>query len=153
MKMMFGRIFKSYFCCLIVVWNFSFRYICLDEVHFQCYNIVANKNCTYIKYASYEINIGIVDSGIANVDEIWLRKKKHRIFFVLYLDLSYVNEALSQLRICRPPPSLLISLLWMMGSVLYSTMGKIIKKFFNSYFSSYCEKFIENWRFIEQKWP
>ena len=50
-----------------------------------------------------------------------------------------------------PPPSLSISLLWMMGSVLYS-MGKIIKQFSDFYFSSYCEKCIENWRFLEQKW-
>ena len=42
-----------------------------------------------------------------------------------------------------PPPSLLISLLWLMGSVLCS-MGKIIKKFSDFYFSSYREKFIEN---------
>ena len=60
-------------------------------------------------------------------------------------------NALSQLRICRPPPSILISLLWMMGSVLNS-MGRIIKKFSYIYFSSYREKFIENWRFLEQKW-
>jgi len=26
------------------------------------------------------------------------------------------------------------------------------KKFSDFYFSSYCEKFIENWRFLEQKW-
>ena len=48
--------------------------------------------------------------------------------------------AVSQLQTCiPPPPSPLISLLWMMGSVLFS-MGKIIKKFFNFYFSSYREK-------------
>ena len=41
------------------------------------------------------------------------------------------------------PPSLLISVLWMMGSVVYS-MGNIIKQFSDFYFSSYCEKFIEN---------
>ena len=41
-----------------------------------------------------------------------------------------------------PPSSLLISLLGMMGSVLYS-MGKIMKKFYDSYILSYREKFIE----------
>ena len=38
-----------------------------------------------------------------------------------------------------PPPSLLISLLWMMGSVLYS-VGKIKNKFSELYFSSYHQK-------------
>ena len=38
-----------------------------------------------------------------------------------------------------PPPSLLISLLWMMESVLYS-MGEIMKKFSDLYFSSYHRK-------------
>ena len=42
------------------------------------------------------------------------------------------------------PPPLLISLLWMMRSVLYS-MGKIMKKLSDFYFSNYREKFIENW--------
>ena len=31
-------------------------------------------------------------------------------------------------------------------------MVKILKKFSDFYFSSYCEKFIENWRFLERKW-
>ena len=46
---------------------------------------------------------------------------------------NLTKPALSQLKICRPPPSLVISLLWMMGSVLYS-MGKIIKKFSGFFF-------------------
>ena len=49
----------------------------------------------------------------------------------------------SQLRICRPSPSVLIRFSWMMGSVLYS-MGKIMKKFSDFYFSSYGWKLVEN---------
>ena len=41
--------------------------------------------------------------------------------------------------------------LWTVRNVLNRT-GKLIKKFSDFYFSSYCEKFIENWRFLEQKW-
>ena len=58
----------------------------------------------------------------------------------------------SQLRICRPPPSVFIRFLWMMRSVL-KRMKKIIKKFSDFYFSSYREKFIENWGDDVTKWP
>ena len=59
----------------------------------------------------------------------------------------------SQLWICRPPaPWLLISVLWMMGSVVYST-GKIMKKFSDLYFSSYHRKLGYFSRKIKIKWP
>ena len=60
--------------------------------------------------------------------------------------------ALSQLRICRSPPSVLIRFSWMVGSVLYS-MGKIMKKISDLHFSSYNRKlrWKKNWKFWRKK--
>ena len=78
-----------------------------------------------------------IQEHFKNITNTFKDKKKIRLYIFFY------NLALSQLMICRPPPSVLIRLIWMMGSVLYS-MGKVIKKFSDFYFSSYHEKFIKN---------
>ena len=49
-------------------------------------------------------------------------------------------------------PSVLIRFSWMMRNV-FNRKGKIMKKFSVFYSSRYHEKWIENWRFLKQKWP
>ena len=50
------------------------------------------------------------------------------------------------------PPLTFVSVLWIMGIVLYNTR-KTIKKFFDFYFSSYRVKLIENWGDDVKKCP
>ena len=75
------------------------------------------------------------------------RKGYIRCIFFIYIYIFFIHapvmsiRAFSQLRTCRPPPSLpsvLIRFLRMMWNVL-NRMKKLMKKFSNFYFSSYRE--------------
>ena len=76
-----------------------------------------------------------------------MKKQKYNLFCSNCKKItSSANELLGSVPITdmqTPSPSLLISLLWMMGSVLFS-IGKIVQKFSDFYLSSCCEKFFEN---------
>ena len=67
------------------------------------------------------------------------------IFIYLVSDLGSV-----QIKDMQTPP-LSFDPAFMNDGECVICMGKIIKKLSDFYFSS-CEKFIENWRFLEQKW-
>ena len=105
-----------------------------QQIVTKCTINLSNTHIHRYVYKWTNLKVGFVISIIDTDVKIW-----HTLDTSLKIEIDIL--ALSQLRICRPPHplSVLILLLWMIGSVLYS-MGKIIKKFSDFYFSSYREK-------------
>ena len=100
-----------------------------QQIVTKCTINLSNTHIHRYVYKWTNLKVGFVISIIDTDVKIW-----HTLDTSLKIEIDVL--ALSQLRICRPPPpSVLIRLLWMMGSVLYS-MGKIIKKFSDSLYPS-----------------
>ena len=95
-------------------------------------NVLVNVKLTLILIS----HIGLFFS-IINAEYIFIRHSKSII--ICYSFGINLDFGIFPIKNTQTPPSLLISLLWMMASVVHG-MGKIMKTFLDLYFSSYHRK-------------